>query len=253
MLSPTSAELRVAVRSGQLSAWFQPQVDIATGRVVAIEALCRWHHPEYGLLLPELFIPLAERTGLIVEIGQLMVEQSGERARRLRSHGITVDLAVNVSPAQLVGRHALEELERTLCSLGLPRRSVTIEITESLPIDNVFEVTKWLERLRRRGIGISIDDFGVGHATQARVDRLPATELKLDRSAVQDSSAASFDRMVDVVVSAKRRGLRVVAEGVEQPEHLERVRRLGCDRAQGYFIAKPMCWENLLTAFGVRD
>jgi EAL domain-containing protein (putative c-di-GMP-specific phosphodiesterase class I) len=235
-----ATELRGAVERGQIEAWFQPQVDIASGRIVAAEALCRWHHPEFGDIPPAVFIPVAEEVGLIEEIGRYMVEASCAAAARWGSRQHPVDVSVNVSPTQLVATQLTERLASVVKELKLPPRALTIEITESLPLVETPELLNRLDELRELGLGISLDDFGTGHASLAQLDALPATELKIDQSLVQDPSTETHALLAAVVGIVHDAGLRVVAEGVETVEQLERVRELGCDRVQGYLVGTPM-------------
>ena len=244
--------LHGAVDRGELAAWFQPQVDLRSGRIVAAEALCRWTHPEFGNVPPTVFIPLAEENGLIDEIGEFMLEQGCLAAAEWANRDHRVEVSVNVSPAQLVTSAFTDHLAEQLKSLELPPRSLTVEITESLVIQDMPRVVQRLDELRSLGLGVALDDFGVGQASLAQLDRLHATELKIDRSLVADDSEETSILLHGVVQKVHAAGLRVVAEGIETAAQLERVRALDCDRAQGYLLAmplpKPRMSELLLTA-----
>jgi len=234
-----SGELQVALERGQITAHYQPLVDVATGRIVAAEALARWTHPTLGPVPACLFIPLAEKSGLIHSLGIFMLEQAVATLTGWASEGSVVGVSVNVSPLQLTRSDFYDRLEMELAGLSLPAGSLTIEITENQPLfDSALSIQR-LSRLRRRGLGISIDDYGVGYSSLAQLDRLPATELKIDQSLVQDHSAESLALIAAVVELAHWRGMRVVAEGVETGEQFQRISKLDCDRAQGFLVGKP--------------
>jgi diguanylate cyclase (GGDEF)-like protein len=238
-----AAALRGAVARGELSAWFQPQIDLATGAVVAAEALCRWHHPQLGQVGPATFIPVAEDAGLIDEIGRFMADQACLALDAWSSAADPLDIAVNVSPLQLKSSGFVDWLAERLARRERDDGRLTLEITESRPIMDLEAVVDRLERLRGLGVGVAIDDFGAGHATLDQLDRLHGTEIKIDRSLVSDSSWQAEAQILDAIVVARRSGIQVVAEGIETSEQLERVRALGCDRAQGYLIGHPVPWD----------
>lgn len=231
---PTIAtDLVGAVRRGDISAWFQPQIDVRDGRVVAAEALCRWVDPVRGMVPPSEFIPAAEEAGLIEEIGVFMARQSCFAIERWR-----IDVSVNVSPLQLETAAFTNWLEHQLSGVSTGDSSLTIEITEEQPVRNVTAVVRRLDRLLALGVGVAIDDFGAGQASLKQLRRLHATELKIDRSLVVDENATAL--IAQTVEAARASGVRTVAEGVETPDQLERITRLGCDRAQGYLFGRPM-------------
>lgn len=239
------SDLSSALQRGELFAYFQPQQDLATGRIVSVEALCRWQHPVLGLLSPTLFIPLAEEVGVIHEIGMFMLEQSYDAAMAWQRAGMDVEVSVNVSATQLATGAFAERVIRVARESGLRPRTLTIEITESVPILELEPVVARLDQLRASGLGVSIDDYGTGHTSVSQLDDLPVTELKLDQSLVQNDSDALAEELALLVGRAHERDIRVVAEGVETFADLDRCRALGCDRAQGYLIGKPMAREDL--------
>lgn len=245
-----SAELDVALVGGQLAAVFQPQISLDSGRIVAVEGLCRWQHPTLGFISPERFIPLAESTGAIHEIGRFMIEECIAAADHWGDLGSRIEMSVNISPLQLTTAFA-EELSDRWRRRELPVHSLTLEITESLPVTDLEASVSRLTSLRDAGIGISLDDYGTGHASSDQLDRLPVTEVKLDRSLIQNRAALPAGEISDVVALAHRRELRVVAEGIENDEQLDFARDVGCDRAQGYLLGRPVPAEQiaeLLTA-----
>lgn len=234
-----AGQLRHAFVAGELTAYFQPQYDLKTRRVVAVEALCRWNHPEHGLLLPGRFIDVAERYGLIADVGRFMLDESGRRIADWHARGVKVGLSLNVSPSELTPEFAVAVLQR-LRELDLPRFALTVEITESPEITYERDEMATLGALVDGGVGVSIDDFGTGHTSLDLVRRLPLTEVKIDKSLVHEGSA-EVDRIVEECISvAHGRGACVVAEGIETLEHFERAVSWGCDRAQGYYFSRPL-------------
>lgn len=232
-------DLHGAVDRDEIAAWFQPQVDVATGRIVAVEALSRWRHPVRGLVSPLVFIPAAEDTGLIHEIGAFMLREGCRHAARWRDSGLDLDVSVNVSAVQLSRPGVFEQLRDLLEMYELPDGTLTIEITESQLIADLKDVATRLAQLQSFGLGVSLDDFGTGHSSLAQLQDLPITELKIDRSLIQQLTIGGA--LIGVAVTLlQERGVRVVAEGVETDEQLERVRELRCERAQGYLFGRPM-------------
>lgn len=227
--------LKGALRRGELSAWFQPQLDLRTNQLVAAEALCRWHHPTWGAIPPTEFIPIAEDDGIIGEIGEFMATEAMSAMTDW-----DLDVSVNVSPAQLEDADFTSWLERMILRIRRPARRLTLEITEGRHIGDVPALVARLDRLRGLGVGIAIDDFGSGQASLLQARRLHATELKIDRGLVIDDSPAASQIVAEAVALAHDAHIRVVAEGVETAEQLDKVTRLGCDRAQGYLLSRPV-------------
>jgi EAL domain-containing protein (putative c-di-GMP-specific phosphodiesterase class I) len=234
-----AGQLRRAFTSGELTAYFQPQYDLKNGRVVAVEALCRWMHPEQGLLLPGRFIDVAEQYGLIADVGRFMLEESGRRVADWHRRGVSVSVSINVSPSELRPELAAAVLAR-LSELGLPRGSMTVEIVESPAILYSDDEFTTLNALIDGGVGVSIDDFGTGNTSLDLVRRLPLTEVKIDKSLVHDDSPEVDALVRECLVLARERGALVVAEGVETEHHFDRAIGWGCDRAQGYFFSSPL-------------
>lgn len=239
-----AGRLRHAFTAGELIAFFQPQYDLKTRRVVAVEALCRWQHPEEGLLLPGRFIDVAEQYGLISGVGRFMLEESGRRIADWHARGVEVGISLNVSPSELVPEFAATVLGR-LRELDLPRFAMTVEITESPEITYERDEATTLQALIDGGVGVSIDDFGTGHTSLELVRRLPLTEVKIDRSLVHGTDPAIEDLVVECLATAHERNALVVAEGIETAEHFDRAVAWGCDRAQGYFFSPPLPVEDV--------
>lgn len=234
-----AGQLRRAFVAGELTAYFQPQYDMKTGRVVAVEALCRWRHPQHGLLLPGRFIDIAEQYGLIADLGRYMLEESGRQVADWNKRGVSVGVSINVSPSELTPEFAAEVLRR-LHELDLPRGAVTVEITESPAILYSDDEFTTLSALIDGGVGVSVDDFGSGNTSLELVRRLPLTEVKIDKSLVQDGGDEVDALVRRCLAIARERGATVVAEGIETPEHFQRAVAWGCDRAQGYFFSPPL-------------
>ncbi|MEL4317544.1 EAL domain-containing protein [Leifsonia sp. YIM 134122] len=232
-------DLEFAVDRGEILAHYQPQIDTVTGLVVAVEALCRWRHPELGSIAPDVFVPIAEETGSIHSIGRFMIEDGCRLAADWQRAGLPIEVAVNVSATQLAPGF-FGHLDEFHAREGIGPGRLTIEITESQMITDVEAAVRDLAKVRALGVGISVDDFGTGHSTVEQVINLPVTELKIDQAIVQEEGEAGQRAMNAIVDLVHRRGLRVVAEGVETEQQMERVRRLHCDRVQGYLIAPPL-------------
>ena len=238
----TERDLRRAIDNGEIFMRYQPQVELATGRVVGLEALVRWTRPGYGEISPGDFIPVAEESGLIVGLGQTIYRQVCEQARTWHDMGIAVPVAVNLSPVEIangeVDSRILEIVEET----GLPPELLTIEITESGLIDDTTRTQTIIANLRESGIGLSIDDFLTGYSNFAYIRQFNATHLKIDRSFV--SGIHRRDEHLAIVRAAVQMaaalGIDTIAEGVETPEEAALLESIGCAIGQGYWFARPL-------------
>ncbi|MGN7800017.1 EAL domain-containing protein [Leifsonia sp. 22587] len=229
-------ELARAIAAHQLQVHVQPQIDLASGAVVAVEGLCRWTHPTRGPVPPTEFVALAEATGVIHDLGLFALRECCRIGREWRERGYDLAVAVNVSPLQLETDRFFDELERQLADSGLAPADLIVEVTEAERIADYSAVTGRLDIIQKWGVTVSIDDFGSGHSSIERALAVHAQELKLDRSLI---AGADWEAVADAVAQAKTGGMRVVAEGIETAEQLAAVRSAGCDRGQGYFIARP--------------
>lgn len=239
------SDLRRAIREEEFQVYYQPVVDLQTGRICEVEALVRWDHPERGLLSPNRFIPLAEKTGLIVPIGQWVL---AEASRQVRAWQEQLDenhplmLSVNLSPKQFQRADLVEDISRTLEETGLDPCSLKLEITEGVVMEDADSNVLVLQRLREMGVQIAIDDFGTGYSSLSYLKRFPVNVLKIDRSFVEGLGQIDEDTAVvrATVAFAKSMGLSVTAEGIENTEQLTYVRALGCDLGQGFYLHEPL-------------
>jgi diguanylate cyclase (GGDEF)-like protein len=236
------SELHQAVRRDELRVRYQPQIDLRTGRVIGVEALVRWEHPTLGMLSPAEFVPLAEESGLIVEVDTWVLKRATRQAARWLSDGLPpVRVAVNLSarhfqsPERLVGT-----MRDVLADSGLPPALLELEVTEGLAVheDRSAEV---LQRLRDFGVSISIDDFGTGYSMLGRLHRFPVDRLKIDRSFVREilSARAEAPIVAAIIAMARSLGIETVAEGVETLEQQTYLRNRSCDLAQGFLFSPP--------------
>ena len=238
--------LRVALGAGQLRLAYQPIVGLSDRRIVGSEALLRWTHPERGDVPPAEFIPIAEQSGLIVPIGQWVMNTACEDVLSLqREHGMYI--SVNVSARQLVGGGFAEWVERVLAGTGLPPSALTVEVTESLLMDDISLIRTAFDRLRCRGVRVAIDDFGTGYSSLARLQSLPVDVIKLDRAFVTgvDVRAEARGMAAAILQLSAVIGAGIVAEGVETEAEAATLLDLGYTAAQGYLFARPMSIEDL--------
>src|SRR5579863_6397189 len=235
-------DLRRALAAREFEIHYQPQISTRTGRVLSVQALLRWRHPQKGLIAPSSFIPLAEQTGLIVPMDGWVLRETCRQARIwLAESGLNFKVAVNLSAMQFRGPDALDTIVSAVSAAGLDPRVLEIELTESALMIDPEKSASTLKLLRAMGVSIAIDDFGTGYSSLSYLRRLPIDKLKIDRSFVRDLPTSPTDESIirAIVSLAHSVGLQVVAEGVETAEHLERIRALDCDQWQGYYCCVP--------------
>ena len=234
-------DLHRALHRGELHLAYQPKYDLALGKVTGAEALLRWRHPERGPVEPASFIPVAEESGLVVEIGEWALRQAATQAAARRRAGTPVPVSDNLAARQLVLPELPGLVSDVLRTAGITGRDLAVEITESSVLVDPELTTTHLHALRRQGVRVSVDDFGTGYSSLSYLQRLPVDEVKIDRSFVAsvDLDASTAAIVGSVVSLAHTIGLRVVAEGVERSEQLARVTELGCDEAQGWLLGRP--------------
>jgi diguanylate cyclase (GGDEF)-like protein len=235
--------LRRAMERDQFSLHYQPKVDMASGQITGVEALLRWAHPEFGMVSPLQFIPLAEETGLIVPIGRWVLREACAQTMAWQRRGLRpVSVAVNLSPRQFADEHLLQDIDEALASSGMSPVLLQLEVTESMVMRNVSRAVRVLDAIRSRGIRLAIDDFGTGYSSMSLMKQFPIDTIKIDRSFVRDLPDDSEDRAIALAIigMGKALGMTVIAEGVETAEQQAFLHSHGCDEMQGYFFSKPL-------------
>ncbi|MGZ6868876.1 MAG: putative bifunctional diguanylate cyclase/phosphodiesterase, partial [Frankiaceae bacterium] len=237
-------ELRRALERGELRMDYQPKVVLSQGEgeVVGVEALVRWQHPELGMLPPDDFVPLAERTGLMRPLTAVVLRVALAQCRKWLDLGCRMGVAVNLSVRGLVDPELPALVATLLDDAGVPPEALTIEITETTVMSDVTRTLPLLRRLADLGVALSVDDFGTGYSSLAYLRRLPVSEIKIDKSFVQDMGTDPGDAaIVETIIGlAHHLGLRVVAEGVEDQRSRDLLVQSGCDVAQGFLISRPL-------------
>ncbi|HEX6460912.1 MAG TPA: bifunctional diguanylate cyclase/phosphodiesterase [Thermoleophilaceae bacterium] len=240
------ADLRRAVENGEMRLVYQPAIDIDSGRIVAVEALLRWHHPQRGIVPPLDFIPVAEESGLIVPLGDWVLREAmtkGVRWRQMARPGEPpLVVSVNLSVRQLAERDLAASVARAIEDTGVDPRQIALEITESVLVKDTVAVAATLHALEALGVRLVLDDFGTGYSSLGYVKRFPLSFLKIDRSFVAELGTSGRDAAIVSAIAEMSRalGARVVAEGVETEEQLRGARKLGCELAQGYLFSRPV-------------
>jgi len=247
----TSA-LRHAIGLGQLSLNYQPQVSLKDNAIVGVEALLRWHHPEFGWVSPGEFIPVAEDSGEILEIGEWALRHAIRQLKQWQDQGIPLmNIAVNLSAVQFRYQHLPDLIEALLDDEGLSPNYLELELTESVSMDDPLAVIAMMDRLSKLGIKMSIDDFGTGYSSLSYLKRFKVSKLKIDQSFVRDIMADTDDRAIvkTIVALSKSLGIKTIAEGVETAEQMEFLKKSKCDEIQGYFFSKPLNAEDFLAFY----
>jgi diguanylate cyclase (GGDEF)-like protein len=252
-----AAELRRAIEQEQLAVHYQPKADLASGRIVGVEALVRWIHPKRGFVPPDTFVPLAERTGLIKPLSRHVLRAAVEQCAAWAADGLDLHVAVNLTIPDLLDLELPDRVAALLADTGVPADRLELEVTESTILADPHRVRKVIDRLSELGVGFAIDDFGTGYSSLAYLKQLPVQTIKIDRSFVFDMLESESDAAIvrSTVDLARNLGLRVVAEGVETQEMWDALREQGCTLAQGYLVSKPVpadALAGLLAARGAR-
>ena len=232
-----------AIKNGEFVLHFQPKIDLSSYRIVGLEALIRWQHPEHDLIFPGTFIPLAENAGHIVELGDWVVEASCRQISAWKAAGIPiVPVAINVSGQQLNSDALSKHLAECLNRHGLEAKCLQIEVTESSLVSNLETARTILEQLAGSGIHIALDDFGTGFSSLGYIKDLPIHTIKIDRSFITNIRNNHDDAVIvaSTIALAHNLGMRVVAEGVETSEQLVYLKTSGCDEVQGYLFSRPL-------------
>ncbi len=249
-------QLRLAQRNNELRVYYQPQIDTASEDIVGMEALIRWEHPELGLISPGFFIPLAEETGLIIQIGEWVLRTACAETRRWNDHfQLPLRISVNLSALQLKQTNLLQIVESALAESGLEAHLLDLEVTESVSIKSIPNLQETLQAMRLLGCNVSIDDFGTGQSSLDYIKRFPADHIKIDQSFIRNIGVDPDDEaIVQATISmAHNLNRKVVAEGVETEHHLDFLRELGCDTLQGYLFCRPLAPVAFKTMLEGRD
>lgn len=235
-------ELRQAIKAKQFTLFYQPQVDCKTMHIVGYEALIRWKHPEKGMIPPTKFIPIAEATGLIVELGVWVLEEACLFSMRLQRQGRSGNMSINLSARQFKDAHLIDEISDVLQRTQMPAEKLHLELTESMLMGDVEAAITQLHQMKDLGVGLSIDDFGTGYSSLSYLKRFPVDTLKVDRSFVKDIPADSNDMEITaaIIAMAQKLNLQVVAEGVETKEQVAFLKRNNCYIVQGYYYSPPL-------------
>ncbi len=245
------SDLRKAILDDLLYLVYEPQIDVRSHRLIAAEALVRWKHPTQGMIKPEVFIPIAEQTGLIIPLGEWVLRRACEEGRRALDQGLChpdFKIGVNLSPRQLADAKLVESVARILRDTGFPTRNLEFEVTESSVVENIDVVAGRMHAMCAMGISFAMDDFGVGATSLSYLKKLPLSKVKIDRSFVKDLPHDEDDVAIATAIIAMTHKLKmpVIAEGIERPEQLAFLHAHHCDMAQGYMIGRGAPLHELL-------
>jgi diguanylate cyclase (GGDEF)-like protein len=241
-------DLRIAFENGDFRLFYQPKVELATASIIGVEALLRWHHATRGWIAPDVFVPVAEETGLIAQLGDWVIEEACKQLKRWASLGLGhLSIAVNVSVQQFARADFVETVLRVLKQYAIRPQQLELEITESLLMRNVDDTTRCMKRFREAGVTLSIDDFGTGYSSLGYLRQFPVDALKIDRSFVKDMHTSDDDAAIcaAIIAMARELKLKVIAEGVSNQEQMKFLRKHRCDQVQGYLISKPIPVDDL--------
>jgi diguanylate cyclase (GGDEF)-like protein/PAS domain S-box-containing protein len=236
------SDLRNAVRNHELVLFFQPIIDLGAQRLAGAEALIRWRHPTRGLIAPDNFIPLAEKTGLIVDIGLFVLEAACQQLLDWKSRGLPYTLSLNVSGRQIPDGLSPTQLQQVVQRYGIAPQQLALEITEGVMLHDIDKSLQWLSAVHQMGFRVYLDDFGTGYSSLSYLKLFPVDTLKVDKSFVQDMQQGSNEHtLVGAIIAMGRSlGLQIVAEGIELESQLTALRQLGCHYAQGYYFSRPV-------------
>jgi diguanylate cyclase (GGDEF)-like protein len=234
--------LRSAISDGHIQLYYQPKADLRTGRIIGAEALARWDHPEFGIVGPSEFVPIAEQTGLITPLTSFVLDAAIRQVRAWKDGGLELSIAVNLSARSFLDTQLAVEIPRLLAKWDVEAELLELEITESMLMADPARAEATLERLSQIGLTLSVDDFGTGYSSLANLKRLPVDTIKIDKSFVMEMAVDASDAAIvrSTIDLAHNLGLTVVAEGVESEDAWRHLESLGCDFAQGYYLARPL-------------
>jgi EAL domain-containing protein (putative c-di-GMP-specific phosphodiesterase class I) len=252
------ADLQRAVDNGEFVLHFQPVIRLASGEIEGFEALVRWNHPTRGIVGPLEFVPLAEETGLVVQIGSWVLEEACRKARRLQPDdpdARPIHMAVNLSARQLQSPDIVREIARVLLDEELPPECLVLEITESVMMQDMALSNQRLTQLKQLGVLLAVDDFGTGYSSLNYIRRFPVDILKVDKSFVDGVSEGGEESALTaaIIELAGILNLRPVAEGIERADQLEKLLELRCELGQGFYFSEPLTFEGVLELVQARE
>jgi EAL domain-containing protein (putative c-di-GMP-specific phosphodiesterase class I) len=244
----TLEEIMDGLRKNQFEPFFQPKVDVVSGQVTGVEALARWIHPEHGVIGPYTFIEVLERNGKIDDLTFVMLKKAASACRQLHEHGQMLSVAVNISLTSLTDTTLASRITQVIRDAAVDPRYIILEVTETTAMTDVAHALENLARLRMRGFGLSIDDYGTGYSSMQQISRIAFSELKIDQSFVKGFAENEPLRIMvhSSIDLAHKLRIKCIAEGVETEKEWNALKEIECDLAQGYFIAKPMNLTSLL-------
>ncbi|MBL4821990.1 MAG: EAL domain-containing response regulator [Colwellia sp.] len=254
---PTLAELVEALKQQHFILYYQPQISLAQKKIIGVEALIRWHHPEYGVIFPDQFIPLAEQSGVIEQLTERVINLAIAQLKLWNQQALVLKISINISAQNITSFALPDQLTRLVNENEVDPAMLMLEITESALMTELTTSLNILTRLRLKGFKLSIDDFGTGYSSLSQLHRVPFTELKIDREFVSGMlKNVESKAIVDTcILLGHNLNMAVIAEGVEEQETLDLLQQMGCDNAQGYVISKPLPiakFENWLNDFNVK-
>ena len=235
-------DLRQAIKNDELIVYYQPKIDFHNYQVIGFEALVRWQHPTKGIIPPNLFIPIAEQTSLISDIGRVVIQQTAKQIREWNLLGFDhIQVSVNVVAQQLQRGQLLQDLDDAINTYQISGASLELEITESSLVENSTTVKSLLDEIKQRDIHIALDDFGTGYSSLSYLTDFPIDILKIDRSFISKIGNTKQEAIVSAMIAmGKAMDMTVVAEGIETEQQLEYLKNLNCDIAQGYLFSRPL-------------
>ena len=241
-------KLRKAIRNDELSLYYQPQVELKTGKVIGIEALLRWNNPDIGSISPSEFIPIAEETGLIIPISEWVIDQACKEVKRLHNKGYNeLKVSINISGIHFSQSNFVKDVSRIIRNANMNTHLVELELTESMIMPNAEESIDELVHVKKNGMKLSIDDFGTGYSSLSYLKRFPIDTIKIDQSFIRNLTSHSDDAAIvrAIITMAKSLQLEIIAEGVENKDQLDFLRQEKCDIIQGFYLSKPIPFSEL--------
>lgn len=242
------SDLAKALDEGEIDIFYQPQVEATSSNIIGAEALARWHHPEFGMISPDIFIPIAESTGLIIEIGNWILCKACERAKKIQQDGNpSFRIAVNLSSIQFAHSRLIEEVESALATSGLAAEFLELELTESCVVDDINAAVTTLNQLKKIGVSLSIDDFGTGYSSLSYLKHFPMDRIKIDRSFVSGINDGQNNQEITlaIIAMASSLNMKVIAEGIETPEQQSFLSENKVDELQGFYFGRPLPVDQL--------